>query len=119
VSGGEIRLSELLRLRVVDAAGDTLSVLDVRTAQPATPDPPRIVGLLCSKGPRLRSFGLKRHDAGFVIGPNRVRRHGRFVPWHEIESIGASGIQIRCRFAELERIEETGDPGAPAPVVRT
>jgi hypothetical protein len=113
VKPGELRMSALLRLSVVDAEGARMSVLDVRTSQPTPPDAPRLVGLLCSPHPVIASLGLKRHDIAASLGRARAHTHGRFVPWHEINSINTHAIQLRCRFSELTPLAEAPDPGPP------
>jgi hypothetical protein len=114
VKPGQLRISALLRLPVRDAGGARMSVLDVRTTQPTPPEAPRLVGLLCSPDPVIASLGLKRHDIAASLRRRRARANGRFVPWHEITSIDAHAIQLRCRFSELGSLAETPGPGPPA-----
>jgi hypothetical protein len=114
VKAGELRMSALLRLVVLDAGGARMSVLDLRTSQPTPPDAPRLVGLLCSPDPVIASLGLKRHDTAASLGRRRTHAHGRFVPWREISSIDMHAVQLRCHFSELTPLAEAPDPGPPA-----
>jgi hypothetical protein len=114
VKAGELRMSALLRLPVLDAGGARMSILDVRTSQPRPPDAPRLVGLLCSPDPVIASLGLKRHDTAASLARRRAHAHGRFVPWHEISAIDTHAIQLRCRFSELTPLAQAPDPGPPA-----
>jgi hypothetical protein len=114
VKPGQLRFSEFLRLPVLDADGRRMRVLDVRTSQPAPPDAPTLVGLLCTPDPLVASLGLKRHDMSASLGRRRALAHGRFVPWRQIASIGADAIRLECRYSDLEPLTAASDMGPPA-----
>jgi hypothetical protein len=115
VKAGQLRISALLRLPVLDADGVRMAIVDVRTSQPTPPDAPHVLGLLCSPDPVFASLGLKRSDLAASPARRRAHTHGRFVAWHEIGSIGADGVRLRCRLSDLPLLSETPDPGPPAP----
>jgi hypothetical protein len=114
VKAGEIRMSALLRLPVLDAEGARMGVLDVRTSHPTPPDAPLLVGLLCCPAPVIAALGLKRHDISPSLGRRRAHVRGRFVPWREIASIDPDAVRLGCRFSELPSFSEAPDPGPPA-----
>jgi hypothetical protein len=114
VKAGQVRISVLLRLPVLDSDGVRMAILDVRTSQPAPPDAPRLIGLLCSPDPMIASLGLKRSDIAASPGRRRAQAHGRFVAWHEISSIDTHQVRLRSRFCDLPPLSETSESGPPA-----
>jgi hypothetical protein len=114
MNAGELRLSELLRLPVVDTTGEEMAIIDVRTSQPDLPRAPQIVGLLCSPARPIGSLGVKRHDTAHSLGRRRTRGRGRFVPWHQIAAIDAGAVRLVGRFSELPALADAREPGPPA-----
>jgi hypothetical protein len=115
VKPGTLRLTALLRLTVIDAAGAHMGVLDVRSSQPLPPGAPTILGLLCSPNPVVASLGLKRRDAAPTPSRRHTLTHGRFVPWNEIASIDNAAVRLRCSFSDLPTIVDAADGGPPTP----
>ena len=110
-----LRFSNLLRLPIIDAAGDRMGILDLRTSQPRPPAAPTLLGLLCSPDPVVASLGLKRRDAAPSPHRRHTLTHGRFVPWHQIASVDNDAVRLRCRFADLATIADAPDNGPPTP----
>jgi hypothetical protein len=111
---GQLPLTALLQLRVVDSLGREMGALDVRTDRARPPLAPRVTGLLCAPDPKLVLLGLKRHDGGLLPRP-RAARQSRFAPWTAIASIDAGAIHIDRPFAELPRLVDTRDEAPPPP----
>jgi hypothetical protein len=111
---GQLALTALLQLSVIDSLGQEMGILDVRTDRARPPLAPRVTGLLCAPDPRLVLLGLKRHDAGLLPRP-RAAREARFAPWTAIASIETDSVHLDSPFAELPRLTDTPDETPPRP----
>jgi hypothetical protein len=111
---GQLPLTALLQLSVIDSLGREMGVLDVRTDSARPPRAPRVTGLLCAPDPKLVLLGLKRHDGGLLPRP-RAAREARFAPWTAIASIDRSAIYLESPFGDLPRLTDTPDEAPPVP----
>jgi hypothetical protein len=100
-------LTSLLQMRVIDAGGNAMGILDVRTGRADPPAAPRVTGFLCAPDPKLMLFGLKRHDGGLMPRP-RASKKTRFVPWEAIGTI-ADAIRLDCTFENLPHLADAPD----------
>jgi hypothetical protein len=111
---GQLHLTALLQLSVIDSLGRKMGVLDVRTDRARPPVAPRVTGLLCAPDPKLVLLGLKRHDGGLLPRP-RAARQARFAPWTAIASIDRVAIHLGSPFSELPLLMDTPDELLPSP----
>lgn len=110
-SAGRFRYSAVARMPVVDATGERRSVLDLRTETVLGGRPPVILGIIACRRTWLRTLGMKRYDAAGVPLAD-VEAHARFVPWSAAAHLDGA-IRLQVAFADLPRLDEAPDPGAP------
>jgi sporulation protein YlmC with PRC-barrel domain len=113
-AGGQLPLTELLQLSVIDSRGQKMGVLDVRTGRAWPPVAPRVTGLLCAPDPKLVLLGLKRHDGGLLPRPYAAKQ-ARFAPWTAIASVDRSAIHLKSPFGDLPLLIDTPDVAPPRP----
>jgi hypothetical protein len=111
---GQLTLTALLQLRVIDSLGSEIGILDLRTDRARPPLAPRVTGLLCAPAPKLVLLGLKRHDGGLLPRPQAARQ-ARFAPWTAIASIDRRTVHLDTPLGELPRLIDTPDEAPPTP----
>lgn len=107
-----MRLSELLRMHVVDVEGvEAGHVHDVRLRQ----DGPmtsgfdaglRVHGLVIGRGAVANRLGYGRSTRGpwLIRALLQIRDRSAFVPWNQIRAIDGDTIVLACTRDELESV---------------
>jgi sporulation protein YlmC with PRC-barrel domain len=119
-----VRVSQLLGLDVVDAAGTHVgSVIDVRLVQDGPLQPSglarlRVHGLIVSPSHSGRLFGYERRP---LEGPWLIRKlvlaynkGVRYAPWNCVGSWSAGRVELTVAASELAPLQALPTPGTGA-----